>query len=97
MPTSAPLHRPSSASFITHGFRLALAQIAERDAAQGNRQRLAAGVPGLAGEHRQEDREHHQLVECGLENPDHRRRDEGGEQIELQPRMTKLEAARPRA
>ena len=67
----------------------------EREAAQRDRQRLAAGVPRLTGEHRQEDGEHHDAIERLLEDADHAGGDERGEEIELQPGVAEAEAARP--
>ena len=70
-------------------------QLPERHAAQRDRERLAAGVARLPREHRQEHGEQHDLLERALEEADHRRGDEGGEQVELQPRVAEHEAARP--
>jgi hypothetical protein len=49
----------------------------------------------LAGEHGQENRQHDEPIERRLESTDDRGRDERGEEIELQPRVTDLEASRP--
>src|SRR5205085_5133919 len=56
---------------------------------------LTPGVAGLSGEHGQEDGEDHELIERVLEHPDYRRCDEGGEKVELQPRVAELQASRP--
>ncbi len=72
------------------------AQFAQGDAAQGHGQRLATGVARLAGQHRQEHRQHHDLLQRALEQADHGGGEERGEQVEDQPRQARLEAARPR-
>ena len=71
-------------------------QFAERHAAQRDRERLAAGIAGLARHDRQEDGEDDELAERMLEHADHGRGDEGGEQVDLQPGVPELEAARQR-
>ena len=75
--------------------RVAVPELAEREAAQRHGERLAAGVARLAGEHRQEHREHHQPVDRALEEADDRGGEEGREQVELQPRVAEAQAARP--
>ena len=69
-------------------------ELAERDAAKRDRQRLAAGIAGLAGHDRQEDGEDDELVDGAFEDADHGGRDKRGEQVDLQPGMAKAEAAR---
>ena len=44
-------------------------EVAQRHAAQRHRQRLAAGIAGLAGHHRQEDGEDDELAQRILEQP----------------------------
>ena len=96
MPTSTPLQKPSRPSLAISRLTRPGLQLAERHAAQGHRQRLAAGIAGLPGHHRQEDGEDDEPRQRVLEQADHGGGDEGGEQVDLQPGVAKQQAARER-
>src|SRR5215204_3129398 len=66
--------------------------VPQRDAANGDRERLAAGVARLAGEHRQERGEDDEPVEGALEKGHHAAGGERRDQVDEQPRIAELEA-----
>ena len=58
---------------------------------------MTACVARLAGQDREEHRQGHHLLNRLFEQTNHRRRQEGREQIELEPRVTKPQAPAPRS
>ena len=75
---------------------LAGSKLAEREPSQGDRERLTPGVAGLPREDGQEDGEDHDAVDRPLEDSDDRRRQKGGQEVQLEPGMPELQAAGPR-
>ena len=65
--------------------------LAKSNAAQRNRHRLTAGIAGLSRQHWQERGENDQPVDGALKHRHHTAGEKCGQQVQQQPRMTKLE------
>ena len=68
-------------------------EFAEGHAAQGDGEGLAAGVAGLPGKDGEKDRKGDDLRDGLLENADDEGRNEGGEEVELQPGVAHFQTA----
>ena len=71
-------------------------QLAQREPPQRHGHGLAAGVARLPGQHGEEDGQHRHPRDGALEEPDHRGREKGGHQVELQPRVAEAQTGRER-
>ena len=66
-------------------------QLSQREPPQGDRERLAARVAGLASEDRKERGKHDDAIDGVLEDPDHGGRHEGRQEVELEPGVAEAE------
>ena len=95
-PIGAPFIAPSKPFLGDQLACITVFYLAQRDAPQRDRERLAAGVSRLAGQHGKEHREDDKLVYRSLEYRHHAARQKRGQQVQLQPGMAKYEAAQHR-